>query len=345
MPTPGLIMLILGILLLIGAVLGFFRERRRLSNALFALIGAGLTLLGLLVVTDNGTGIQPWAVVVLAVLTIGPALGYPILTVFLLTNGAMMVRREQRTLGNLLSLVTGIALVVLPIVLIVMLGSGSRPNVWGTLSTAFAVFVLGLAMYMAFFFLVFLIAAFAYRKAPGDTTAHYVVVLGSGLIGRKVPPLLAARLDKGMEVANKQDPPAILIPSGGRGADEEISEAEGMAGYLEEHGIPPERILKEDRARNTRENLVFSRKLMPAPDTSIVVVTNNYHVFRAAMLTRDLGINATVVGAPTAGYYIPSAFLREFAAVFKEKFVLNSVMIGSYALLITALLVVSFGAH
>ena len=35
-------------------------------------------------------------------------------------------------------------------------------------------------------------------------------------------------------------------------------------------------------------------------------------VLRAALLSRKLGINAEVVGSPTARYFLPSAFLREF---------------------------------
>jgi uncharacterized SAM-binding protein YcdF (DUF218 family) len=47
-----------------------------------------------------------------------------------------------------------------------------------------------------------------------------------------------------------------------------------------------------------------------------VIVTSNYHVFRAAILARRAGLDGQVTGAPTAGYYWPSAMLREFAAVF-----------------------------
>ena len=101
------------------------------------------------------------------------------------------------------------------------------------------------------------------------------------------------------------------------------------------------RILVEDRARNTRENLIFSQELLPEPTTRVLVVTNTYHVFRAAMLTRDLGLDAKVVGSRTARYYVPSAFLREFAAVMKEYLRLNVVMMGVWTLMVLALIGVS----
>ncbi|MBC7306873.1 MAG: YdcF family protein, partial [Dietzia sp.] len=39
------------------------------------------------------------------------------------------------------------------------------------------------------------------------------------------------------------------------------------------------------------------------------------HAFRAAIISRELGIEAQVVGARTAHYYFPAAILREFVGV------------------------------
>lgn len=39
--------------------------------------------------------------------------------------------------------------------------------------------------------------------------------------------------------------------------------------------------------------------------TSLVVATNAYHAFRAAIIARELGLDAQVMGAPTARYYFP----------------------------------------
>jgi uncharacterized SAM-binding protein YcdF (DUF218 family) len=54
-----------------------------------------------------------------------------------------------------------------------------------------------------------------------------------------------------------------------------------------------------------------------------VIVTSNFHVFRTAMIARRAGIRGQVTGARTAGYYWPSAMLREFAAVFVRYWVVN----------------------
>ena len=52
-------------------------------------------------------------------------------------------------------------------------------------------------------------------------------------------------------------------------------------------------------------------------------MTSDFHAFRAAMIARRLGIRGQVAGARVAGYYRPSAMLREFAAVFLRYWAVN----------------------
>jgi uncharacterized SAM-binding protein YcdF (DUF218 family) len=164
--------------------------------------------------------------------------------------------------------------------------------------------------------------AFIYGRMTAHRDADFVVVLGSGLKdGGRVPPLLASRLDRGRVVfgkltARRRDP--VLIVSGGKGSDEQISEAEAMARYLIDSGFPADRIVREDQSRTTEENMTYSKALMERarPGYRCIIVTSNYHVFRAAIIARRTGVNGQVTGARTAGYYWPSATLREFAAVF-----------------------------
>ncbi len=117
--------------------------------------------------------------------------------------------------------------------------------------------------------------------------------------------------------ARRGNPP-MLLTSGGQGPDEQLPEARAMADYLIERGFPADRIVCEEQSRTTEENLAFSKKIMEqtVPDHRCVIVTNNYHVLRAAILARRAGVNGQVVGAPTAAYFWPSATIREFAAVF-----------------------------
>jgi uncharacterized SAM-binding protein YcdF (DUF218 family) len=106
-----------------------------------------------------------------------------------------------------------------------------------------------------------------------------------------------------------------------------------MARYLIARGFPADRLIREDRSRTTEENLKFSKAIMDAAmpaasppaagQASCVIVTSGYHVLRAAIIARRAGLRGQVTGARTAGYYWPSAMLREFGAVFLRYRVVN----------------------
>ena len=73
-----------------------------------------------------------------------------------------------------------------------------------------------------------------------------MIIHGSGLLdGSRVPKLLQDRLDKAIEVYQKDPTPPTLIPSGGQGEDESIPEAEAMRQYLVSKGLPERDIIPE----------------------------------------------------------------------------------------------------
>ena len=121
-----------------------------------------------------------------------------------------------------------------------------------------------------------------------------------------------------------------MIPSGGKGADEAVSEAEAMEKYLLEKGIPAEMIIKEDQSTTTYENLQNSKAIIDSRPGSkyTVLVTSNYHVYRALRYCRKIGLECTGVGSHVAFYYWPSAMIREFIAVHAEKKHLITFIIG-----------------
>ncbi|BCP64127.1 hypothetical protein SUT503_11850 [Streptococcus parasuis] len=138
----------------------------------------------------------------------------------------------------------------------------------------------------------------------------YIVVLGAGLIGDQVTPLLASRIEKGIAIYQKH-PGSKLIMSGGQGPDELMAEGQAMADYALEQGIPVEDIVIENQSTNTEENLKFSYALMK-PGSRFALVTNYYHVFRALLLARKLKIKCIGYGAKTRFYFSLNAFIREF---------------------------------
>ena len=70
-------------------------------------------------------------------------------------------------------------------------------------------------------------------------------------------------------------------------------------------------------------------------DPQFLFVTNDYHVFRTSTYARKLGMKGDGLGCRTAGYYIPSAFIREYVALCVK---LKWLFICFYGLLFFALL-------
>src|SRR5699024_5532498 len=69
----------------------------------------------------------------------------------------------------------------------------------------------------------FAVAALLNRFRNPFIKYDYIIVLGSGLIGDRVPPLLASRIDKGIELFHKfhkKDHEVKIIFTGGQGKDE-----------------------------------------------------------------------------------------------------------------------------
>ena len=138
--------------------------------------------------------------------------------------------------------------------------------------------------------------------------------------------LLKGRVDRAIEFGKMQKEKTgkdiIYVPSGGKGIDEVISEAQAMKNYLVSQGIKEENILVEDKSTNTFENIKFSNKIISEKfkNAKLAFATTNYHVFRAGCIATSQGIKMEGIGARTKSYFWVNAFIREFiATLFSEK--------------------------
>lgn len=145
--------------------------------------------------------------------------------------------------------------------------------------------------------------------------------------------------DEAIDVYHKDPTPPVMIPSGGQGADETVSEARAMADYLLGKGIPEEKIILEDRSTTTYENLLNSKSIIDsrADGHYIALVTSNYHVYRALRHCRKIGLECTGIGSRVAFYYWPSALIREYIAVHAEPKHLVMFIAGWLACIVPAL--------
>ena len=308
-----------GFMLCLGLLVWSVRNDARSIRNGFLTIVTVYYLLGFVSFLISKVSVLEDAAALVILLVVPPAaLGLLLLPLLLTANGVLMVRRESRSPGNLLSLLLGLSMLVLPVVVIWLVRQDN--SVTGSL----AVGILAMQACAGLLFLIFAVHTAVYAFLARRTPAQAVIVLGSGLIGGQVPPLLAGRLQLAVAAASKRSSSTgriPIVPSGGQGSDESRAEGQAMGEWLRNHGVPAQDILMEDRARTTEENLRYSARVLqehgvPQP---YLIVTNNYHAPRAAMLARKLGIDAQAIGSPTALYFWPSAYLREFVAVMTEQ--------------------------
>ena len=306
----------------------FFGIRRpeRLFNSfllLFKLLFAVPTVSSLF----NGGGAQ--IAVVLAFTIIAATLLVPLMLIW---NGLVMLRRESGRLANLLSLLLGVAVGAGEIALIVSVLRGFSYSLWGVGVRLLGLSVFYFSLLLLAFVLYSLVLPLLSRRKPADT----ILVHGCALIrGDVVSRILANRLDLALELYRVSGEKALLVVSGGQGDDETVSEAEAMARYLKEKGVPEERILLEDQSRSTEENLVNSLSLLAGRGGAgrLALVTSGYHLYRCYWIAHSLGLRCRGYGAKVAAYYWPSAVVREFAAVYTRSVNLICALLG-YALFV-----------
>lgn len=166
-------------------------------------------------------------------------------------------------------------------------------------------------------FLSFLMIKAQFNEPNGNTT---VIVLGCKVKGENPSRMLKFRLDKAYDYLS-ENKDAVCIVSGGQGDDEIISEAECMYNYLVTKGIDRERIIKEDKSRNTQENIAFSKEIIKEYSLSenISIVTDGFHQYRASYIAKNNGFeNVYSLCAHTKALYLPSYWVREWAAILNE---------------------------
>ena len=149
------------------------------------------------------------------------------------------------------------------------------------------------------------------RTAENSTDIKTILVLGSRINQNKTPAKIPQeRLDAALLLA-KNNPQAKIIVSGAKGADEPVSEAFSMKNYLITHHISADRIISEDKAGDTAENIAYSKKYF---DGKTVIVTSDFHLYRALYLAKQEGVKVEGFAAKTKAnklLYYPNYYGHE----------------------------------
>ena len=158
----------------------------------------------------------------------------------------------------------------------------------------------------------------ANARTDADPKRDYLIVLGASVYGTRPSVSLENRLKSALSYLNTY-PESKAVLSGGQGAGEDITEAECMRQWLEKNGVAPERLLLEDASSSTYENLAYSKAMIEKDGgnpSSVAIVSNTYHLYRAKLIAASLGMEAAgVAGIPGLKLYMCGMFLREAVAV------------------------------
>ncbi len=144
------------------------------------------------------------------------------------------------------------------------------------------------------------------------------LVLGAGVEPSGRPsPYLAARLDLGLALLQAGKVRAILV-SGDNG-ERFYNEPDAMRRYLVAKGAPADKVIADYAGFDTYASCMRADRIFGT--TSVIVVTQTYHLARAVATCRALGLDAVGVGDDTVRALSVDTWrwgqLREVAAAVK----------------------------
>ena len=125
-----------------------------------------------------------------------------------------------------------------------------------------------------------------------------ILILGAGIWGDKPSPMLQDRLDEGVKLY-KEGIASKIIMSGDHGR-EEYDEVNIMKEYAIEQGVPSEDIFMDHAGFSTYESIYRAKEIFDADN--IVIVTQEYHLYRALYIADKLGVDAYGVNSDPRKY-------------------------------------------
>ncbi|MCR5610170.1 MAG: YdcF family protein [Lachnospiraceae bacterium] len=125
-----------------------------------------------------------------------------------------------------------------------------------------------------------------------------IIILGAGVWGDKPSPMLEDRLLYSIDLYEKGVSNKIIM-SGDHGK-EDYDEVNLMKDYAIEKGVPSENIFMDHAGFSTYETMYRAKEVFQAE--KVVIVTQEYHLYRALYDAEKLGLTAYGVGADPRVY-------------------------------------------
>ena len=230
------------------------------------------------------------------------SLGFILLLWYLapLAAGIFNIGNALGTVGSVLIILFGFCLDKIP--------AGVKNGIFIFVALVLAVIVIPFSFNMV-----------KYSNYKADEGAQTVIVLGCKVDGTVPSKYLYDRCKAAAEYL-MENPDAVAVLSGGQGSDEAISEAQCMENVLTEMGIDKSRLYQEDKSTNTMENIAFSSKIIEENglSTDVVIVTNEFHEYRAKLFCDRLGLNFHSHCSHSSVYTFLTYYTRELLGIVKE---------------------------
>lgn len=150
---------------------------------------------------------------------------------------------------------------------------------------------------------------------PEADEAQYVLVLGAHILQDRPSDALIERLKTADEFLDEH-PDAIAILCGGQGTNEPMPESHMMRQYMVDTlGTDPDRLLIEDKSRNTIQNIANAKALYPLEESRCAVISSDFHLARARILMEQAGLDPYGVPAPVPNLPLAAAsHMREYCS-------------------------------
>lgn len=195
----------------------------------------------------------------------------------------------------------------------VSIGSWFWERTWGRIAAVAIAVMLAAGIILGAVISGFMLKEMNDKPKNENTT---LVVLGCQMKESGPSLMLRRRLDAAYDYLIEHKNVKVIV-SGGKGADEPVSEASGMKDYLTARGISSDRIFVEDKSKNTEENIAFSKEIIERENLceDITIVTDGYHQLRADIFADRQGIRSYNISAPTSAWLVPTYWVREWFGV------------------------------
>ena len=129
--------------------------------------------------------------------------------------------------------------------------------------------------------------------------------------------MLTDRLIRALELYNAGAAPKLLM-SGDHG-HKEYNEVGAMKNYATENGVPPANVFMDHAGFSTYETIYRAKEVFEAK--KVIIVTQEYHLYRALYIAKKLGVDAYGVSCDLNVYVGQSARdIREVLARNKDFF-------------------------